>query len=123
MQQVQHEITQVYYKPELDLVAIAPDGTLAAFCYCQLQPNPDEAKTVGLIAMLGVRPAFRSIGLGKAILLAGMQQLKAEGIQMAFMWMRTTSIVTRLSASRRLVPKLLTARDTTLKCLKISINT
>lgn len=100
VEQVQHEITQGYYKPELDLVAIAPDGTLAAFCYCQIQPNSDEPTTVGLISMLGVRPVFRSIGLGKAILIAGMHQLKAKGMQQAMLYVDADNIYSALRLYR-----------------------
>ena len=82
----QHERTQAHYKPQLDLVAIAPDGTFAALCYGQIKPTRDSCITEGWINMLGTRPAFRNKGLGKAILLAGIHQLKAEGIDKAMLY-------------------------------------
>lgn len=73
------------YKPELDLIAIAPDGTFAAFCYCHIHPehNARSGRNEGWVADLGVRRSFRKMGLGRAMLLAGMQRLKAAGFDTA----------------------------------------
>ena len=77
------------------LVAIAPDGTLAAFCYSHRQPNPDQS-TISLIHALGVRPGFRNMGLGTAILLAGLHQLKAEGMDKAMLYVDADNIYSAL---------------------------
>lgn len=81
----QHWLTDPNYKPELDLIAIAPDATFAAFCYCYINPEENEhfARKEGWIADLGTRRGFRRIGLGRAMLLAGMHQLKASGMDTA----------------------------------------
>lgn len=73
------------YKPELDLIAIAPDGTFAAFCFCHIHPehNARSGRNEGWVADLGVRRGFRKMGLGRAMLLAGMQRLKAAGFDTA----------------------------------------
>lgn len=81
----QHWLTDPYYKPEFDLVALAPDGTFAAFCYCYINPEENEhfERKNGWIADLGTRRGFRKIGLGRAMLLAGLHQLKAAGMDTA----------------------------------------
>lgn len=72
-----------HYQPELNLIAVAPDNTLAAFCNCNIQADTaDELKT-GWIEWLGTRGNFRNMGLGRSLLFAGLQQLKARGIQLA----------------------------------------
>ncbi|OCQ89589.1 acetyltransferase [Oscillatoriales cyanobacterium USR001] len=73
------------YQPELDLVAIAPNGTFAAFCDCQIkaEENAQKGTNDGWIEFLGTRRGFRQMGLGKAILLAGLHQLKAAGADTA----------------------------------------
>lgn len=91
-EQIEYELTQTYYNPKLDLVPIAPDSTLAGFCYSHLQPNPDQSTTISLIRVLEVRPAFRNLGLGKAILLAGLHQLKAEGMDKAMLYVDADNI-------------------------------
>ena len=53
-----------HYSPELDLVAVTPDGRLAGFCVCW--PNFDQR--VGQIEPLGVDPDFQGFGLGWALL-------------------------------------------------------
>ncbi len=80
-----HWFTDPNYKPEFDLVAIAPDGTFAAFCFCYINPEENEhfARKEGWIADLGTRRGFRKIGLGRAMLLAGLHQLKAAGMDTA----------------------------------------
>jgi len=78
-------VTQSYYKPELDWIAIAADGTFAAFCECGINPeaNQRSRRNEGWINVLGTRRGFRKRGLGRAMLLAGMQRLQANGVDTA----------------------------------------
>ena len=62
------------YLSDLDLVAVAPDGRLAAFCICWLDKN-SEGKPSGQIEPLGVHEDFRRLGLGRAILSEGLRRL------------------------------------------------
>lgn len=74
-------LTDLDYKPELDLVAVAPDRTYAAFCFCNIRSaeNSRTERREGWIELLGTRRGFRRGGLGKAMLLAGLQHLRAHG--------------------------------------------
>jgi mycothiol synthase len=78
-------IQEPYYRPELDLVAIAPDGTLAAFCLCSIDEaeNEHSEQDEGRIDIVGTRPEFRNQGLGRAMVLAGMRALKEQGMDIA----------------------------------------
>ena len=67
------------YRAELDLIAIAPDGTFAALCSCRLQPQTHAKRYTGWIEWLGTRRGFRRMGLGRAMLFAGMRQLQQAG--------------------------------------------
>jgi mycothiol synthase len=62
------------YCAALDLVAVAPDGHLAAFCIGWLDTylKPDIH---GQIEPLGVHPDFRHLGLGRAILFECLRRL------------------------------------------------
>ncbi|MEA2573691.1 MAG: hypothetical protein QOH93_989 [Chloroflexia bacterium] len=73
------------YVKERDLVAIAPDGTWAAFCFCMIYPDDNEARgrKEGWIDILGTRRGYRKMGLGTAMLLAGMRKLKEDGMDTA----------------------------------------
>ncbi|UBF27369.1 GNAT family N-acetyltransferase [Kovacikia minuta CCNUW1] len=73
------------YQPELDLVAIAPDGTLAAFCYSEINPeyNQRTGRKLGHVHLLGTRRGFRRMGLGRAILLESLHRFKAAGMETA----------------------------------------
>ena len=68
------------YTPELDLVAVAADGTVAAFCQCWLDP----VNKVGLFEPVGTRPAFQRQGLAKAVLAEGLRRMRAGGMDTAF---------------------------------------
>jgi mycothiol synthase len=72
-----------HYNSELNLIAVAPDGTFAAFClgYINWEENLRSGHNEGWIKLLGTRRGFRRLGLGKAVLLAQMAQLKAAGIE------------------------------------------
>lgn len=69
------------YQPELDLVAIAPDDTWAAVCFCTLDQVADthHIERVGDVGLLGVHPAFRRRGLARALLLDVMQRAQQQG--------------------------------------------
>ena len=73
------------YIQELDLLLVAPDGTLAAFCYCTVpqEANRQQGHGEGEIAIIGTHPAYRNRGIGRAMLIAGLQHLKAHGIKTA----------------------------------------
>jgi len=84
---VEHRLISPNYHPELDLITIAPDGTFAAFCYCSiyLEGNVSGRQNEGWIVYLGTRPGFRHLGLGRAMLLAGLQRLKAFSMDTALL--------------------------------------
>lgn len=85
VERMQYELKNPYYKPELDLIATATDGTFASFCHCRINPedNKRNGRHEGLIICLGTRRGFRHQGLGRAMLLAGMQRLQAAGVEIA----------------------------------------
>jgi mycothiol synthase len=74
-----------YYRPDLDLVITAPDGTIAAFCVCSIHDDQTQptGPREGEIGIVGSRPEFRGQGLARAAVLAGMHALKRLGIQTA----------------------------------------
>jgi mycothiol synthase len=63
------------YKPELDIVAAATGGRLAAFCVCWW----DEATLCGQVEPLGCHPDFRRYALGRVALAEGLRRLQALG--------------------------------------------
>jgi mycothiol synthase len=71
--------------PELCLIAQAPDGTFAAFCWCTIFAAENErlGYNEGHVDLLGARPDFRKRGLGRAMLLHGLRRLQAAGVQVA----------------------------------------
>jgi ribosomal protein S18 acetylase RimI-like enzyme len=73
------------YRPDLDLVAVAPDGTLAGFCLCSIgrEENARLGRDEGWVDTLGTHPAYRKLGLGRALLLTGLRRLRASGIAVA----------------------------------------
>lgn len=73
------------YKSDLDLLAVAPDGTFAAFCISNIREESisSSGQKEGEIEIIGTRPAFCGMGLGKAMLLAGLQSLRAYGVETA----------------------------------------
>lgn len=74
-----------YYIPELDLLAVAPDGELAACSFCWLEPsaaNSHGAKK-GYVQTLGTRPKFQNEGLGRAVFLEALRRLQTHGASVA----------------------------------------
>ncbi len=80
-----HIMSEPSYRPDLDLIAVAPDGAFTAFCACQLVPadQSDRGEPEGWLLVLGTRRGYRSIGLGSAMLLAALHRLQANGATIA----------------------------------------
>jgi mycothiol synthase len=74
------------YDPELDLVAVAPDGELAAFVYCSVdaEENARLPLAQGWTDPIGTRPAHRRRGLATALVLEGFRRLRARGVDRAY---------------------------------------
>lgn len=86
------------YLPELDLVAAAPDGTLAAFCMCQIfeddAPRAGGTKE-GWTDPMGTHPAYRRLGLARALMLTGLRLLRGRGIDTALLGTSSTNAAMR----------------------------
>jgi GNAT superfamily N-acetyltransferase len=67
------------YKAAFDLVAIAPDGTPAAYC----QGWYDEESRVGLFEPVGTDPRHRRLGLSRVLGLTVLQRFAAAGGRLA----------------------------------------
>jgi ribosomal protein S18 acetylase RimI-like enzyme len=67
------------YDPEREFLIEAPDGALAGFCVTWL----DEMNRTGYFEPVAVHPDYRRLGLGKALLRAGMVAMRARGMQWA----------------------------------------
>ena len=63
------------YRAELDWVAVAPDGTLAANCLCWL----DEANRIVELEPVGTHPSHRRRGLAAAVCLAALKAAREAG--------------------------------------------
>ncbi len=69
------------YCPTLDLVITAPDGRLAAFCFCSLE-RAGLQKT-GFTEPIGTHPDFRKHSLAKVLLATTLHKLNEMGYQSA----------------------------------------
>ena len=70
------------YDPELDLVAIAPDGRYAAYCFCSIdaEENARTGQNLGYTDPIATHPDFQRRGLARALLCTAFQKLKQRGI-------------------------------------------
>ena len=84
-EQVRHWFSSKSYQAAGNLIAEADDGTLAAFCLCMIDAadNTQKDRREGWISDLGTRRGHRKIGLGRAMLLAGLRWLQAQGLDTA----------------------------------------
>ncbi|MFX0108066.1 MAG: GNAT family N-acetyltransferase, partial [Candidatus Hodarchaeota archaeon] len=61
-----------FYKKELDIVAVAPDGRFAAFCTARIDP----VSRVAELEPVGTHPEHRKLGLGKAVICESLKRLE-----------------------------------------------
>jgi len=69
------------YDPSLDLVIVAPDGTIAAYCTCSV----NQQKLTGATDPVATHPRYQGMGLARALLLTGLHLLKQRGMQSAYL--------------------------------------
>jgi ribosomal protein S18 acetylase RimI-like enzyme len=75
------------YCPDLDLVAVAPDGAFAGFCICSISAEEDQrpGHREGWVELLGTHPHFRRRGLAQALLHTALQRLMSHGVDTALL--------------------------------------
>jgi ribosomal protein S18 acetylase RimI-like enzyme len=66
-----------HYSPAWDLVVVAPDGCYAAFCLVYV----DDRNRLAEIDPLGTHPAFRRLGLARAMVTETMHRARQEGLR------------------------------------------
>lgn len=69
------------YRPDLDVVAVAPDGRLAAYAVAWFDPG----NRIGLFEPVGTHPLLRRQGYGKAVMAEGLRRLRNLGASVAFL--------------------------------------
>ncbi len=67
------------YDPSLDLVVVAPNGTLAAYCTC----SANLEDKIGSTDPVATHPDYQKLGLARALLLTGLSLLKDHDMQKA----------------------------------------
>ncbi len=85
------------YLADLDLVAVAPNGTLAGFCTCSIgaEENARLGRRDGWVDLIGTDPALRGKGLGRALLLTGLHRLQAHGMERAMLGTQSQNVSAR----------------------------
>lgn len=59
-----------FYKQDLDLVAVAPDGTFASFCTFRMDP----VSRITNLEPVGTHPDYRKLGLAKTLIFMGLKR-------------------------------------------------
>jgi ribosomal protein S18 acetylase RimI-like enzyme len=80
------------YRPDLDLIAVAPNGEFVSYTIVWLDP----VNRIGVFEPVGCHPNYRQRGLTRAVMLEGLRRLKALGARKAFV----NSLATSLPANR-----------------------
>ena len=83
------------YIPELDLIAVADDGTFAAFCQSYYDPLElvYSTRREGGTDPIGTAPPYRKKGLARAIILEALWRLKSRGIEDAVLGVASSNEV------------------------------
>ena len=68
------------YRRDLDIVAVAPTGEVAAFCTVWF----DDVTRSGMFEPVGTAPEHQRKGLGKAVMYEGLRRLKGIGATLAY---------------------------------------
>ena len=72
------------YRADLDCIAVAPDGRVAAYCLAWL----DDENRAGELEPVGTHEDFRRRGLGAAVCAFALDRLREEGAELAVVYAR-----------------------------------
>jgi mycothiol synthase len=88
------------YLPELDLVAVAPNGQLAGFCVCGIPvaENAITGRSKGNTDPVGVHPDFQQQGLARALILTGLHLLRERGLAYATLGTSSENVAMQAAA-------------------------
>jgi mycothiol synthase len=75
-----HIQTAPLYRRDLDIVAVASDGSIASFCTVWF----DDVTRTAYIEPVATVPAHQRHGLGRAVILEGLHRLKHMGCKVSF---------------------------------------
>ncbi len=89
------------YDAELDLLAVAPDGRLAASCMVLIsqEENVRAGRNVGYTDPVVTHPDFQRRGLAKALILTGLRMLRQRGVDAAILGTRSDNIAMQRTAA------------------------
>ena len=88
------------YDPELDLLAISPEGRFAAYCMCSINQEENErtGRSEGYTDPVATHPDFQRRGLARALLLTGFHKLKQRDIDTAVLHTSSNNIAMQRTA-------------------------
>jgi mycothiol synthase len=87
----QHRTHAPSFRPQDNLLAINGEGAIVGLCLLQPYTAQTDGTDPGMIEDLGVRPAYRGQGIGRALLLAGMKRLGDQGAKAAALFVDADS--------------------------------
>ena len=87
------------YIPDLDLVVVAPDGTLAGGCTCSIgNASTHGGELVGFTDPVYVHPGHQGKGFARDLLVAGLTGLHARGVRRAHLGTSSANLAMQRAA-------------------------
>lgn len=88
------------YEADLDLVAVAPNGQLAAYCMCSIsqEENRRSGRNEGYTDPVATHPDFQRRGLARALLLTGLHKLRHRGMDIAVLGTSSENVAMQRAA-------------------------
>lgn len=77
--------SQEWFDPE-GFLLLESEGRLAGFCWTKVSKDYDGGGLVGEIYVIGVDPDFQHRGLGRQLVLAGLEHMSAGGVPKAMLY-------------------------------------
>ncbi len=79
-------LSESWFNPDGFLIATDDKGIFAGYNWTKIHGNSIGHLAIGEIYVLGVTPEMRGTGLGKALAIAGLEYLRAEGLAAAMLY-------------------------------------
>lgn len=89
--ELRQRFAEPWFDPDGFVLAIGSQSSILGYCWTKVDRSQTLDRPLGEIFVIGVDPTARGLGLGRALVLAALQDLQASGLETATLHVDATN--------------------------------